>query len=316
MDPRATRLMQLETIVKEHLGSGKFFLVAAALREIDDEKLYEASYHPMGRAEKSIYTYAKNRFSFSRRTTNTYLCSASVYESIVEDTSLPVPVNISHIRSLHKFPAEVRRFIWKQVCESGHSITEDHVVAMTVKYETGVSFTDLNNELYTPKDLILAAKRVIGKPQFDLDPASCNFANELHEGLLARCIYDEATDGRDRPWHGDVWLSPPLGSCEEGTGRQRAWFTLAENKYLAGQASSVMVLLKIEFGHAWFGKAQKYPHCLFNSKIMFSTPTGREKCLQDDSHCLVYLGRNTDAFCTEFGSFGTIPGYNSWSYHP
>ncbi|KAI8816808.1 uncharacterized protein EV422DRAFT_544051 [Fimicolochytrium jonesii] len=304
----AKRLKNLEAVIREHLGTGKFFLVAAALRQIDEEKLY-------GPVFKTIYTYAKENFSFSRRTTNTYLCSASVYESLVEDPNLPVPVNISHIRSLHKFPADVRRFIWKRVCESGHTITEEHVVAMTVKYETGISFSDLNNELYTPKDIITAAKQVINKVVFDLDPASCEFANDkIHEHKIARQFFDENADGLLQPWTGDVWLSPPVGHDTDGTSQQSRWFCAAEQKYRLGEISSAMVLLKVDFGTAWFQKVLQYPHCFFFNKLCFSTPTGREKCVQDESHVLVYLGPNADLFCTQFLDFGNIPGWNSWPF--
>ncbi|KAJ3288082.1 hypothetical protein HK104_008339 [Borealophlyctis nickersoniae] len=300
------RLKILEALIREHLGTGKFFLVAAALREIDDSKLYEP--------EKSIYTYAKNKFSFSRRTTNTYLCSASVYESIVEDKTLPVPVNISHIRSLHKFPPDARRFIWRAVCDSGQTITEEHVVAMTVKHETGVHFTDLNNEIYTPKEIITAAKQVINKPCFDIDPASCHFANKLHPGGIARTIYDEKTDGLQQTWQGHVWLSPPLGTDATGATRQNVWFLTAEEKFLKGEIESCLVLLQLDFGTDWFARVQKYPHCFFASKLQFSTPTGREKCLQDAAHLIVYMGLNTESFCTQFGRMGTIPGYSTWAY--
>ncbi|KAJ3160342.1 hypothetical protein HDU86_000676 [Geranomyces michiganensis] len=257
-DASIRKLRDLEAVIKEHLGTGKFFLVAAALREIDEEKLY--------------------------------IPAKSVYESLVEDASLPVPVNISHIRSLHKFPADVRRFIWKMVCKSGQTITEEHVVAMTVKHETGISFSNLNNELYTPKPIISAGKVVIGRPCFDLDPASCEFANDkVHDERIATTFYDETADGLQQPWHGDVWLSPPLGQDAEGNSQQSRWFCAAEEKYRAGEVHSVMVLLKVDFGTAWFCRAQNYPHCFFGTKLSFSTPTGREKSMQDESHVLVYM---------------------------
>ena len=46
---------------------------------------------------------------------------------------------------------------------------------------------------------------ILGK-EFDLDPASSSFANELHNDLLADVFYDESFDGLSRPWFGDVWL--------------------------------------------------------------------------------------------------------------
>ncbi|KAI9105270.1 hypothetical protein DFS34DRAFT_598763 [Phlyctochytrium arcticum] len=187
---------------------------------------------------------------------------------------------------------------------------------MTVKYETGISFTDLNNELYTPKEIITAAKHVVGKAIFDLDPASCCFANDLHPSQLAQHIYDEVTNGLNQAWHGDIWLSPPLGTDPDGASRQSRWFLTAESKFLTGEISSAMVLLKVDFGSPWFLRVQAYPHCLFHTKLSFSTPTGREKCLQDESHVLVYMGGNIGTFCAQFGRMGTIPGYNSWAYRP
>ncbi|KAJ3033345.1 hypothetical protein HDV00_006479 [Rhizophlyctis rosea] len=335
-DMHHDKLEQLEATIREHLGTGKFFLVgelclgdgskpefgvetkrlgmgderlgggfAAALREIEEDKLYAP--------EKSIYIYAKNKFSFSRRTTNTYLCSATVYESLVLDPTLPIPVNISHIRSLHKFKPEVRRRIWREVCRSGQTITEEHVVAMTVKYETGVAFSDLANELYTPPDIIAAARKVLTKPQFDLDPASTDFANSLHEPPLALTVYSETSDGLSKPWHGNVWLSPPVGHDANGP-RQSKWFLAADQKFLAKEVTSVFVLLQVDLGSAWFTRVQRWPHCYFTNKLAFSTPTGREKVLHDQSHVLVYLGPQVDAFCAVFGRVGAIPGFNTWAF--
>lgn len=234
----------------------------------------------------------------------------------MEDNTLPIPVNISHIRSLHKFPAEVRRYIWKQVCDSGQNITEENVVAMTIKYETGVAFTNLNNELYTPKNIILAAKQVLGKNCFDLDPASCEFANGLHENKIAKSIITEQINGLQQPWYGDIWLHPPNYSekVSKSGNFQGEWFKSAQERYQRHEITSCFVLLKTDFGKSWFIDTLKYPHCIFNKKIPFATPTGREKVLQDASHMLVYMGPNIIDFCSQFGSMGSIPGFNSWSY--
>lgn len=155
--------------------------------------------------------------------------------------------------------------------------------------ETGIAFSDLNNELYTPRELITAAKKVIQKEKFDLDPASCVFANELHIPPIAEIIYDELTDGFRQPWHGDVWLSPPLGFENDGSSKQSKWFLAAEKKYANGEISSAMILLKTDFGCSWFLRVQNYPHVIFNNRLCFRTPTGREKGLQDESHVLVYM---------------------------
>ncbi|KAI9138716.1 hypothetical protein BKA69DRAFT_1090297 [Paraphysoderma sedebokerense] len=266
-----SRVEELEDMIRLHLGTGKFFIVAAALREIDEDKLYEPS-------TKSIYSYAKAKFQFSRRTTNTYLCSASVYESIVEDYGLPIPCSISHIRSLHKFSEDTRRHIWKLICNSGTNITEETVMSMILKFETGVSFTDLGNELYVPKLVIDAAKKVIGKCQFDLDPASCAFANSVHASnlsnmnrsmssatqLIATTFFDESMNGLHQKWWGDVWMFPPFGSDGDGTVRQRAWFETAENKFRDGEINSCLALLKVTSSSSSSSSSTTHPNMQSN----------------------------------------------------
>eukprot|EP00842_Homolaphlyctis_polyrhiza_P006055 jgi/Hompol1/6450/HPOL_004984-RA len=261
------------------MSSGKFFIVVP---------------------NKTLYCYAKARY---------------VYESITEDKSLPVPVNISHVRSLHKYSPEVRRYIWRQLCESNTPITEETVVAMTIQYETGSSFKDINNELYTPRAIIAAAKEVAGISVFDTDPASCSIANDLHPGTIAKVIYTEKTDGVLHPWPGHVWLSPPAGYDTAGASRQKQWFLVAEQKYLDGESASCHALLRAELTSDWFSRVMCYPHCFFLTRLQFGTPTGREKSL-NEPHVLAYLGPNIEKFCEQFGRLGTIPGYNSWSFFP
>ncbi|KAJ3041361.1 hypothetical protein HDV00_009502 [Rhizophlyctis rosea] len=129
-DPKmAKRRADLENIVKQHIQSHQSFKVAYALKEIVDHKLYAP--------EKSIYTYAQNKFQISRRAINTYLCAVSVFDDITKDPSLPVPQNISHIRCLHKFSPEERRDIWRKVCASGVSITEEHVMKIAARHQNG-----------------------------------------------------------------------------------------------------------------------------------------------------------------------------------
>ncbi|KAJ3116660.1 hypothetical protein HDU96_009113 [Phlyctochytrium bullatum] len=299
------RLEELEGLIKEHLGSGKFFLVAAALREIDDSKLYMPE-------EKNIYTYAWNKFAFNRRTTNTYICSASVYASIAEDPTLPVPVNISHVRALHKYPAETRRQIWANVCKANQPITEEFVLSVTAKTVSGGTFSHLPSEIYTPKHIIEKAKLLIGKDRFDLDPASCSYANDLHQNKLAEVFYDEDADGLKQPWHGDVWLSPPVGDDASGVLQQAKWFFNAEERYYRKEVNSICILLKVDLGKTWFIRALSYPHCFFHHKVMFSVPMGKVKVHEEESYVLVYMGPKVDEFCTQFEKLGTIPGVNSW----
>src|SRR3990167_189333 len=60
------------------------------------------------------------------------------------------------------------------------------------------------NEWYTPKNYIDAAKQVMGS--IDLDPASSAKANEI---VQANKYYSKDDNGLTQEWAGNIWLNPP-----------------------------------------------------------------------------------------------------------
>jgi hypothetical protein len=278
-----SRRCKLESAIQEHIQSGKTFIVAAALRCISEEQLYVP--------ESSIYEYANKKFGMSRRTTNTYVCAAYVYESLLEDPSLPRPTNISHIRSLHKYSPHERRCIWKMVTQTGQTITEELVVHTTSLFQSGIAFTELKNEFYTPKQIMEAALKTTPNGVFDLDPATSLYCNQGRGMMIAQTIYTESDNGFHRQWFGNVWLSPPVVDAESSnTGRNipSEWFHLAEIKYFGEEIESCLVLLKMERNTTWFQRVFQYPHCILKEEIQFENPIGKHTVI--DSHfVVVYL---------------------------
>lgn len=67
-----------------------------------------------------------------------------------------------------------------------------------------VAFNSGNNEWYTPKEIIDAAREVMG--EIDLDPASSELANKT---VRAEKFYTINSDGLTKEWHGRIWLNPP-----------------------------------------------------------------------------------------------------------
>ena len=65
----------------------------------------------------------------------------------------------------------------------------------------------LSSEHYTDKRMVEDARFILDG--IDLDPASCEFANEW---IKADKIYTKKQDGLKQIWRGDVFLNPP-GSC-------------------------------------------------------------------------------------------------------
>ncbi|KAI8899962.1 hypothetical protein BC833DRAFT_583846 [Globomyces pollinis-pini] len=275
-----SKLDGLELAIQEHHEAGNNFVVAAALRCISEDNLFIP--------EKSIYAYAKKKFSFSRRTTNTYICASHVYESIVQDKSLPVPGNISHIRSLHKYTPEVRRGIWEIVHEKGLQVTEESVTAATFRYEAGTLFRDAGNELYSPRDLIVTAQRVLGDQLFSLDPASCEGANVVDGIKIANVFYNHLQDGLSQPWFGDVWLAPPESTATDNAVYTK-WLRKAIDHYEKKEITSCFCLVKIDIGSQFFKEILSFPHCIFNEKLVFKTSLGRNKWLTGAHHIIFYL---------------------------
>lgn len=68
-----------------------------------------------------------------------------------------------------------------------------------VKNNTG------NFEWYTPT-YITDAVKTFYKGEIDLDPLSCEFANQF---VGAREFYSIEDDGFKQPWEGNIWINPP-----------------------------------------------------------------------------------------------------------
>ena len=125
-----------------------------------------------------------------------------------------------------------------------------------------VSFNSGNNEWYTPKEFIDAARLVMGT--IDLDPASSEIANET---IQAEKIYTAKDNGLSLPWFGNVWLNPPYSSDLIGQ--------FAE-KVKAKEYNQVIVLVNNATETAWFADIVSVA-----SAIVF--PTSRVKFYKPDS---------------------------------
>lgn len=154
-----------------------------------------------------------------------------------------------------------------------------------------VSFNSGNNEWYTPKEFIDAARLVMGT--IDLDPASSEIANET---VQAEKIYTADDNGLACPWFGNVWLNPPYSSDLIGQ--------FAE-KVKAKEYNQAIVLVNNATETAWFADIVSVASAIVfpTSRVKFYKPDGSTGApLQGQA--ILYVGDNPAAFLSEFEKFG------------
>ena len=156
-----------------------------------------------------------------------------------------------------------------------------------------VSFNSGNNEWYTPKEFIEAARSAMGS--IDLDPASNDIANEV---VKAETYYTAETNGLDKEWTGNVWMNPPYASDLIGKFVDK----LIEQRENYEQA---IVLVNNATETEWFNKLISISSavCFPKSRVKFYMPDGKTGApLQGQA--VLYVGKNIEKFMNAFDGFG------------
>ena len=160
-----------------------------------------------------------------------------------------------------------------------------------------VSQNSGENEWYTPVEYIEAARAALGS--IDLDPASCETANEV---VKASAFYSLEDDGLAHDWHGRVWMNPPYAAALVGqfTAKLARHFT-------QGDVEAAIVLVNNATETDWF-----YGVAVHASSICF--PRQRVKFWGPDQtvgaplqgQAVLYLGAKAADFIVAYRDFGLI----------
>lgn len=152
-----------------------------------------------------------------------------------------------------------------------------------------------SNEWYTPIGIIDPIREVLGR--IDLDPASCDEANEI---IRAERYYTIKDDGLSQPWYGKVFMNPPYGYFNglRGVSNAGAWTQHLIDLHEKGDVEEAIVLVNANVGDTWWMNIIKtYPFLLVNRRIRYQAPKdGTKKSRPGKGNSLIYIGENKDRF--------------------
>ncbi len=154
------------------------------------------------------------------------------------------------------------------------------------------------NEWYTPKEYIDAARSVLGV--IDTDPASCKLANET---VKASSYFTKEQDGLTKRWCGNVWMNPPYAQPLIGQ-----FAEAVASKYEQGEIGQAIVLVNNATETAWFSRMLQCASavCFPRGRIKFIDKEGRPSGAPLQGQAFLYFGTNVALFSGTFSQFGKV----------
>lgn len=224
----------------------------------------------------------------------TYEHGVAVFENApkpVTDALLRDELSVNAAYQVTRMDPEQQEEIADRI-EQGETPKE---VVADVQKRPHVTFNSGNNEWYTPEKYIDLAREVLGV--IDLDPASCEIANET---VKAERFYSEQDDGLTKEWTGRVWMNPPYGSDLIGQFTEKF-----AKEYTAGNITEGIVLVNNATETAWFcnmmaaASAVVFPR----GRIRYNSPT-KESNAPIQGQAFIYFGEHYNRFLDVFGEIG------------
>ena len=220
----------------------------------------------------------------------------AAHPEIVEQAKAEARENddiISRSAVLNKIRDEMKR---PADTEPDESAKEPLVYTETTpEHKPHVSNNSGNNEWYTPKKYVDAARRVLGG--IDLDPASCAYANET---VQAERFYSVEDDGLTKEWRGRVWMNPPYNA--ESVVKFTEKFV---DEYEAGHINEGIVLVNNATETSWFVNMVNVAAAIVfpRGRIRYESST-RESLAPLQGQAFLYFGENIDKFFDAFSEIG------------
>jgi len=130
--------------------------------------------------------------------------------------------------------------------------------------------------------------------QIDTDPCCDDVTNP---NVPAKVVYTEQTNGLAHPWMGRVFMNHPYSDS-------KTWVPYAALQYESGNATEMVLLIKLDVSTRWWRSVSKYPWIAINKRMKFGNiPDGGAAPFQS---AIVYLGNRLEVFNKHFGKYGTL----------
>jgi phage N-6-adenine-methyltransferase len=284
------RLLECERVIERGLNT--FVEVGAALLEIRDSRLYKDGY-------STFEDYCRERWGMARNYANKMIAASEVVANV--GTNVPIPVNEAQVRPLVGLPKEKQFDVWQQVVEQAQErkITGAFVQEVVDRAaKPHVSHNSGENEWYTPKQFIEAARLAMGS--IDTDPASSDVANET---VRAKKYYTAEQDGRDKKWSGNVWMNPPYSQPLISE-----FIDAFAQKYNAGEFQQACVLVNNATETNWYQSLLIYASavCFIKGRVKFIDKQGNASGAPLQGQTVLYFGNREKSFIDAFSEFGIV----------
>lgn len=155
-----------------------------------------------------------------------------------------------------------------------------------------------NVEWFTPSEIIVAARCVMGN--IDLDPATTAMANE--NVIHADKFFTKADNGLLHDWWGHVWLNPPYSFPLIAKFADKLVNEVKDNRVI-----KACFLVNNATETVWFQKALASAQaiCLIKGRLRFLDAAGKPGApLQGQA--ILYFGQDAHVFKHTFKHFGEV----------
>lgn len=147
-----------------------------------------------------------------------------------------------------------------------------------------------NDEWYTPTHVLLLVREVLGT--IDLDPASCEIANER---VQATKYFTASDNGLTKEWNGKVWCNPPYSAA-----LIKKFTAKLVEEYNKGNTTEAIILTNSGTDTLWNQPLTAGVQVYTLGRISFLLPDGSEKGKGGRGQCFTYFGNNPQKFIEVF----------------